>query len=73
MKEILIDSQTKNVVNCFEELDCVILRISIDSLQRHQKFIAKCNLPFLLLVDIDSTNRGLPVCCRDLTGSGIVV
>ncbi|HDR3895389.1 thioredoxin-dependent thiol peroxidase [Bacillus cereus] len=39
----------------FEGLDCVILGISIDSLQRHQKFIEKYNLPFLLLVDEEHT------------------
>ncbi|OUC02590.1 peroxiredoxin [Bacillus thuringiensis serovar medellin] len=35
----------------FGELDCIIFGISMDSLERHQKFIEKYNLPFLLLVD----------------------
>ncbi|MFX3623304.1 MAG: thioredoxin-dependent thiol peroxidase [Ectobacillus sp.] len=35
----------------FRELNCVILGVSTDSLQRHEKFIEKYNLPFLLLVD----------------------
>ncbi|MGY1422644.1 thioredoxin-dependent thiol peroxidase [Bacillus cereus] len=39
----------------FEGLDCVILGINIDSLQRHQKFIEKYDLPFLLLVDEEHT------------------
>ncbi|ENQ3078636.1 thioredoxin-dependent thiol peroxidase [Bacillus cereus] len=39
----------------FVELDCVILGISTDSLQRHEKFIEKYNLPFLLLADEDHT------------------
>lgn len=39
----------------FGELECVILGISTDSLQRHEKFIEKYNLPFLLLADEDHT------------------
>ncbi len=35
----------------FTELDCVILGVSPDSQVKHEKFIEKYNLPFLLLVD----------------------
>ncbi|GMB09318.1 thioredoxin-dependent thiol peroxidase [Thermolongibacillus altinsuensis] len=35
----------------FQDLNAVILGISTDSLERHQKFIEKYGLPFLLLVD----------------------
>lgn len=35
----------------FKELDAVILGISPDSVARHQKFIDKHDLPFLLLAD----------------------
>lgn len=35
----------------FEELDAVILGISPDPLERHEKFIEKHGLPFLLLAD----------------------
>ncbi|MBS4209114.1 thioredoxin-dependent thiol peroxidase [Bacillus sp. FJAT-50079] len=35
----------------FSELDVVILGISPDPLERHEKFIEKHGLPFLLLVD----------------------
>ncbi|MCA1032658.1 thioredoxin-dependent thiol peroxidase [Bacillus timonensis] len=37
----------------FKELDAVILGVSPDSLNRHEKFIEKHELPFLLLVDED--------------------
>lgn len=37
----------------FAELDAVILGISPDPIERHQKFKEKHNLPFLLLVDED--------------------
>ncbi|MBT5027516.1 MAG: thioredoxin-dependent thiol peroxidase [Nitrospinaceae bacterium] len=33
--------------------DTVILGVSIDSIERHQKFIAKYNLPFSLIADVD--------------------
>ena len=33
--------------------DTVILGVSIDSSERHQKFIAKYDLPFTLIADID--------------------
>ena len=35
----------------FEALNTVIIGISTDSLKRHEKFIAKYNLPFILLSD----------------------
>ncbi|MBM7704449.1 thioredoxin-dependent thiol peroxidase [Metabacillus iocasae] len=37
----------------FSELDAVILGISPDPIERHQKFIDKHGLPFLLLADED--------------------
>jgi thioredoxin-dependent peroxiredoxin len=37
----------------FKEVDAVILGVSPDPISRHQKFIAKYDLPFLLLADID--------------------
>ncbi|PLR66632.1 MULTISPECIES: thioredoxin-dependent thiol peroxidase [Bacillaceae] len=37
----------------FEELDAVILGVSTDPQTKHEKFKAKYNLPFLLLVDED--------------------
>jgi thioredoxin-dependent peroxiredoxin len=39
----------------FQEFDTVILGISPDPLQRHEKFIDKYGLPFLLLSDVDQT------------------
>ncbi len=37
----------------FKELDTVILGISPDPVERHQKFIEKYGLPFLLLADTE--------------------
>ncbi len=37
----------------FKELDAVILGVSPDPVKRHQKFIEKHDLPFLLLADED--------------------
>lgn len=37
----------------FEELDAVILGVSPDPVDRHEKFIEKHGLPFLLLADED--------------------
>ncbi|MFZ3590993.1 thioredoxin-dependent thiol peroxidase [Bacillus sp. DJP31] len=37
----------------FGELDAVIIGISPDPLDKHQKFVVKHDLPFLLLVDED--------------------
>ncbi|MFD2639265.1 thioredoxin-dependent thiol peroxidase [Piscibacillus salipiscarius] len=37
----------------FEELDAVILGVSPDPVDRHEKFIDKHDLPFLLLADED--------------------
>ncbi|MEK3887615.1 thioredoxin-dependent thiol peroxidase [Bacillus sp. FSL K6-3431] len=37
----------------FSELDAVILGISSDPIERHEKFVDKHGLPFLLLVDKD--------------------
>lgn len=38
----------------FAKLDTVILGLSLDDLESHEKFIKKYNLPFLLLSDIDA-------------------
>ncbi|TFB13877.1 thioredoxin-dependent thiol peroxidase [Filobacillus milosensis] len=38
----------------FEELDAVILGVSPDPVKRHEKFIDKHDLPFLLLADEDN-------------------
>jgi thioredoxin-dependent peroxiredoxin len=35
----------------FAELDCIIIGISTDPIEKHEKFIDKYNLPFLLLFD----------------------
>ncbi|MDV2685894.1 thioredoxin-dependent thiol peroxidase [Alkalihalophilus lindianensis] len=40
-------------VESFESLDTVILGVSPDPLVRHEKFIEKYDLPFLLLADED--------------------
>jgi thioredoxin-dependent peroxiredoxin len=37
--------------NDFSDLDCVIIGISPDPMNKHEKFRDKYNLPFLLLVD----------------------
>lgn len=37
----------------FTHLDTVILGVSTDPLERHEKFISKYGLPFLLLADVD--------------------
>ncbi|MVO99743.1 thioredoxin-dependent thiol peroxidase [Paenibacillus lutrae] len=39
----------------FSNLETVILGVSIDSLNRHEKFISKYELPFLLLADEEHT------------------
>ncbi len=38
----------------FSDLNVVILGVSRDPLTKHEKFIAKHNLPFLLLSDLDA-------------------
>lgn len=38
-------------IKSFEKLNAVVLGVSKDSCQKHQKFIAKHELPFSLLVD----------------------
>jgi peroxiredoxin Q/BCP len=35
----------------FSQLDCVIIGVSPDPIEKHEKFIDKYNLPFLLLFD----------------------
>ncbi|MDM5328516.1 thioredoxin-dependent thiol peroxidase [Neobacillus sp. CF12] len=37
----------------FAELDCIIIGISPDPIEKHEKFIDKYKLPFLLLFDED--------------------
>jgi len=41
----------RDLHNSFTELNCIIIGISPDPKERHEKFIEKYNLPFLLLVD----------------------
>ncbi|MDQ1147308.1 peroxiredoxin Q/BCP [Bacillus sp. SORGH_AS 510] len=43
----------RDQIEKFNELDAVILGVSPDPTARHQKFIEKYGLPFLLLADID--------------------
>lgn len=43
----------KNLYNQFKELSVVIIGISKDSIKSHQNFIAKNQLPFILLSDPD--------------------
>jgi peroxiredoxin Q/BCP len=38
----------------FNEVDAVILGVSPDPIERHQKFVEKYGLPFLLLADTDN-------------------
>ncbi|MBI4168757.1 MAG: thioredoxin-dependent thiol peroxidase [Acidobacteria bacterium] len=44
----------RDAYGAFEERGAVILGVSRDSLDAHQKFSSKCRLPFLLLSDPDS-------------------
>lgn len=37
----------------FQEVDAIILGVSTDPINRHEKFIEKYNLPFLLLADVN--------------------
>lgn len=37
----------------FEKMNAVVLGVSIDSIERHKKFVEKEGLPFTLLADID--------------------
>ena len=39
----------------FDEADAVVLGVSCDSVAKHDKFISKFDLPFLLLSDEDQT------------------
>lgn len=43
--------QFRDEHSSFETLNTVILGVSTDSLKQHEKFIAKYNLPFILLSD----------------------
>lgn len=43
--------QFRDEHSSFEDLNTVILGVSTDSLKQHEKFIAKYDLPFLLLSD----------------------
>jgi peroxiredoxin Q/BCP len=45
--------QFKDAISDFEKCDTVILGVSPDNLASHEKFIAKFDLPFLLLSDED--------------------
>lgn len=43
----------RDQIQQFNELDAVILGVSTDPVNRHQKFVEKYGLPFLLLADTD--------------------
>jgi thioredoxin-dependent peroxiredoxin len=43
----------RNLHQEFKEVDAVILGVSPDPVSRHEKFIAKYELPFLLLADVE--------------------
>ena len=43
--------QFRDAHSSFENLNTVIVGVSTDSLKQHEKFIAKYNLPFILLSD----------------------
>lgn len=45
----------RDAINNFDKQNAVILGISRDSLKSHDKFIAKYNLPFILLSDEEET------------------
>ncbi|MCS1352783.1 thioredoxin-dependent thiol peroxidase [Mechercharimyces sp. CAU 1602] len=44
----------RDQTEAFADLDTVIIGVSMDDLDSHEKFIAKYNLPFLLLSDTDA-------------------
>ena len=46
-------------INTINDLNAVVLGISKDNLNSHNKFIEKFNLPFVLLSDEDKTVCGL--------------
>ena len=39
----------------FRDADAVVLGVSIDSVKKHDRFVEKFNLPFLLLADVDKS------------------
>jgi peroxiredoxin Q/BCP len=43
----------RDQIQQFKEVDAVILGVSPDPVERHQKFVEKYGLPFLLLADIE--------------------
>jgi peroxiredoxin Q/BCP len=43
----------RDQIQKFNELDAVILGVSTDPIDRHQKFVEKYGLPFLLLADTE--------------------
>jgi thioredoxin-dependent peroxiredoxin len=43
----------RDLHNDFAQLNCTIIGISLDPVGKHEKFIEKYNLPFLLLFDED--------------------
>ena len=45
----------RDQIDRFNEVDAVILGVSPDPIDRHQKFVEKYGLPFLLLADTDHT------------------
>lgn len=45
----------KDTIDKFKNINAIVLGISRDSIASHDRFIAKLNLPFILLSDIDET------------------
>jgi peroxiredoxin Q/BCP len=54
--------------SAFKNLDAVVLGVSFDSVESHQKFTAKHNLPFPLLADTDKTIAKAYGIADDTTG-----
>ncbi len=44
----------KDRIELFQDRNCVVIGISKDNDKSHQKFIAKYDLPFILLQDVDT-------------------
>jgi len=49
------NQQFRDLYTAFRQTDCEVVGISRDSIQSHEKFKAKFNLPFLLLADTEET------------------
>lgn len=49
------NQQFRDLYTAFRQADCEVVGISRDSIQSHENFKAKFNLPFLLLADTEET------------------